>query len=111
RPGQTLTLGATRSGARCYMCVRAGVAVEPFLGSASTHFLSGLGGLEGRALRKGDVCVYPSDGGIMGRPHAARTIAADALQRLAPRKVLRVTSGPQADWFSTRAQRLFYERT
>jgi len=55
RPGQTLRLGPTRSGARCYLCVRGGIAVKPFLGSASTHILSGLGGHEGRALRKGDV--------------------------------------------------------
>ena len=55
RPGQTLSLGPTRSGARCYLCVRGGIAVKPFLGSASTHILSGLGGFDGRPLRKGDV--------------------------------------------------------
>ena len=52
--GQTLTLGPSRSGARAYLCVQGGIAVEHFLGSASTHVLSGLGGFEGRALRKGD---------------------------------------------------------
>src|SRR5580692_9523345 len=55
RPGQTLRLGPTRSGARCYLCVLGGIGVKDFLGSASTHLLSGLGGHEGRALRKGDV--------------------------------------------------------
>src|ERR1700737_4318085 len=55
KPGQTLRAGSTRSGARCYLCVQGGIAVKPFLGSASTHLLSGLGGHEGRALRKGDV--------------------------------------------------------
>src|SRR2546430_8409131 len=54
-PGQTLRVGPTRTGARCYLCVEGGIAVRPFLGSASTHLLSGLGGHEGRALRKGDV--------------------------------------------------------
>ncbi len=54
RKGQTLTLGPTRSGARAYLCVQGGIAVELFLGSASTHVLSGLGGFEGRALRRGD---------------------------------------------------------
>jgi antagonist of KipI len=33
------------------------------------------------------------------------------LERLAPRKVLRVTPGPQSDWFSESAQRVFYEST
>src|SRR3989441_895695 len=55
RPGQTLRLEPTRSGARCYLCVQGGIAVTPFLGSASTHLLSGLGGHEGRPLRKGDM--------------------------------------------------------
>ncbi len=53
--GQTLALGPSLSGARAYLCIQGGISVEPFLGSASTHVLSGLGGSEGRALRtKGD---------------------------------------------------------
>src|SRR5579862_5651834 len=55
RPGQTLKIGPTQSGARCYLSVRGGIAVKPFLGSASTHILTRLGGLDGRQLRKGDV--------------------------------------------------------
>ena len=55
QPGATLRVGPTRSGARCYLCVQGGIDVTPFLGSASTHILSGLGGFEGRPLRKGDV--------------------------------------------------------
>jgi len=55
RQRQTLRLGATRTGARCYLCVRGGIDVKLFLGSASTHLLSGLGGFQGRALRAGDV--------------------------------------------------------
>ena len=33
RPGQTLKIGPTQSGARCYLSVRGGIAVRPFLGS------------------------------------------------------------------------------
>jgi antagonist of KipI len=47
--------GAARSGARAYLCVRGGIDVPRWLGSASTHLQSGLGGWEGRALRRGDV--------------------------------------------------------
>ena len=36
-PGQTLSLGPTRSGARCYLCVRGGIEVKLFLGSAWAH--------------------------------------------------------------------------
>jgi len=104
QPGQTLRLGATRSGARCYLCVAGGIAVEPLLGSASTHVLSGLGGFEGRALRRGDVLrIGPGAG-----PFQKRGIDAKALERLSPRKVLRVTAGPQSDWFPEPSQHAFY---
>src|SRR5260370_41778763 len=55
RPGQTLRLGPTRSGARGYLCVRGGIEVKLFLGSASTHILSGPGGAEGGGAREGGV--------------------------------------------------------
>jgi antagonist of KipI len=105
QPGQTLQVGATRTGARCYLCVRGGIAVEPFLGSASTHVLSGLGGFAGRALRKGDVL---SIGKQRHGPVPDRQFRA-ALAVLAPRKTLRVTPGPQREWFDDAAKRLFDE--
>lgn len=145
KSGQTLRLGPTRSGARCYLCVQGGIAVEPFLGSASTHLLSGLGGHEGRALRKGDVLQIGNTGLSTSVPshknvsppragqapplprvtrndftssshnpagsHRQRRVAPKALERLAPRKVLRVTPGPQSDWFPKAAQKAFYAST
>jgi antagonist of KipI len=104
KPGQTLKLGPTRKGARCYLCVRGGIEVELFLGSASTHILSGLGGHEGRALRKGDVLKIGAASGSARK----RRISARALKETQPRRVLRVTPGPQSDWFPKAAQRLFY---
>lgn len=95
RGGQTLKSSHSRSGARGYLCVQGGIAVEPFLGSASTHALSGLGGFEGRALRKGDRVELGAANSLF------RKIAASpkALESLQPRRVIRVTDGPQSDWF------------
>ncbi|MGA2183079.1 MAG: biotin-dependent carboxyltransferase family protein [Bryobacteraceae bacterium] len=104
-PGGMLRIGPTRSGARCCLCVHGGIAVKPFLGSASTHVLSGLGGLDGRALRKGDVLTV---GPATVTAFRERTIPAEALGRLAPRKVLRVTEGPQSDWFPEESRSIFY---
>jgi antagonist of KipI len=104
KPGQTLRLGPTRSGARCYLCVQGGIVVKPFLGSASTHLLSGLGGFLGRALRKGDVLEI----GSAAKAHRRSAVAPGALQALAPRKVLRVTPGPQSDWFPASSVELFH---
>jgi antagonist of KipI len=110
RPGQTLRMGPTRSGARCYLCVRGGIDVKLFLGSASTHLLSGLGGFEGRALRKGDVLKISAAGGSF-RTFRKANVAAKAMAHLAPRKILRVTPGPQSDWFSPESQKAFYAET
>jgi len=40
-----------------------------------------------------------------------RRLSARALKELQPRKVLRVTPGPQSDWFPESAQKIFYEST
>jgi antagonist of KipI len=105
--GHTLRLGPTKSGARCYLCVQGGIAVQPFLGSASTHILSGLGGFAGRALRKGDVLRT----GSARKAFRKRTLAPQASEHLWRRNVLRVTAGPQVDWFLESSLRSFYANT
>jgi antagonist of KipI len=105
KAGQALRLGPTRSGARCYLCIRGGIEAKLFLGSASTHILSGLGGHEGRALRKGDVLNV----GAASGPTRIQKLSARAKQELRPRKALGITPGPQREWFSESAQRLFHE--
>ncbi len=110
RQGQTLRLGPTRAGARCYLCVRGGIDVKLFLGSASTHLLSGLGGFEGRALRKGDVLRIGTVAGSF-RTFRKRKVAARVVAQLQPRKVLRVTAGPQSEWFSEEARKILYAGT
>ena len=107
KPRQVLRLGPTRSGARCYLCVRGGIETKLFLGSASTHLLSGLGGHQGRALRKGDLLKVGSAKGALRK----LTLATASLKDLAPGKVLRATPGPQGEWFSQAAQRAFFEGT
>ena len=111
-PGQTLRLGPTRSGARCYLCVQGGISVKPFLGSASTHLLSGLGGYHGRPLKKGDVLpIGVPDYAAIDHTFRERKLSLAALKRLAPRKILRVTPGPQSDLFSAASRKLFFSST
>jgi len=107
RAGQILRVGPTRSGARCYLCVHGGVVVPPFLGSASTHVLSGLGGYKGRPLQDGDILQI----GPAAEPFRKRRIAPRVADLLVPRKILCVTTGPQSDWFSESSRRLFYSAT
>lgn len=105
RAGVTLRVGATRTGARAYLCVHGGLVVKRFLGSASTHVMTGLGGFDGRALRKGDELRV----GDPTEPFRRRAVARRVLERLVPRKTLRVTAGEQSDWFSEAARRTLYE--
>lgn len=101
-----LRFGPTRSSARCYLCVQGGIAVKEFLGSRSTHLLSGLGGHEGRALRKGDGLPV---GEALYSFHKNR-VTIEAQAKLAPRKILRVTEGPQWPIFPESAKKLFFEQ-
>lgn len=110
RAGQRLHVGTTRGGARCYLCVRGGIDVKLFFGSASTHLLSGLGGFEGRALRKGDVLRIKAAHDSF-RTFRKTKVAGRVLEKLSPRKVLRVTAGPQSDWFSLELREAFYRGT
>jgi biotin-dependent carboxylase-like uncharacterized protein len=55
KPGDQVRCGHARSGARCYLCIGGGIEVPLLLGSASTHLLTGLGGHQGRAVKRGDV--------------------------------------------------------
>jgi len=88
--GQTVRCGPSRSGARCYLCVRGSIGVPKAMGSASTHLMTGVGG---RALRKGD--VLPIGNEAVRRPRPGSTVP--PFRAAGP---LRVTDGPQADWFA-----------
>lgn len=47
--------GMKGSGCRSYLCVSGGIDVPPLMGSRSTYIRGKIGGLQGRALIKGDV--------------------------------------------------------
>jgi antagonist of KipI len=91
-PGEVLRCGASVTGARGYLCVRGGISVPLFLGSASTHVLTGLGG---RIAERGDVLQVGEE--VSGR---TREVNPGALLKLSPRKVIRATDGPQSEWFA-----------
>jgi biotin-dependent carboxylase-like uncharacterized protein len=100
-PGSVLSCRAARRGARSYLCAAGGIAVPPVLGSRSTHLRSGLGGLSGRALRRGDrlpLGVAPANDAALDAP-AAR-LSEDAVRRLDTPGPIRVTLGAQSGRFA-----------
>ncbi|MEZ5420695.1 MAG: biotin-dependent carboxyltransferase family protein [Vicinamibacterales bacterium] len=89
---------AGESGARAYLAVDGGIDTVPVLGSRSTHLVSGMGGLDGRALAAGDVlpvgAALPRRG---GEPPQVEPVGGPGGGGL------RVLLGPQDDWFSSQA--------
>jgi antagonist of KipI len=53
--GDRLTFAGRRAGARAYVAVAGGIDGAVWLGSLSTNLMAARGGLDGRALRAGDV--------------------------------------------------------
>ena len=90
--GDVLTIGKVTAGMRAYLLAAGGLEVPEVMGSAATFTLGGIGGLNGRAARAGDV-LRVSGGGLDGRaPRAAG--GGMSIPPLDARHVLRVTMGP-----------------
>lgn len=96
--GGVLRFSGAAQGARCYLAVRGGIDVPPFLGSRSTCLRAHVGGHEGRALVAGDalpVARVPGSA-VDGAP---RRLPGRLVPRLDRELCLRVLLGPQDDRF------------
>jgi biotin-dependent carboxylase-like uncharacterized protein len=102
RDGQSIEVGAARSGMFAYLAIAGGFALRPALGSLSLHHRTGVGGLEGRALRRDDRLPLklqePAGQDQMLPSPPIETAAA-----------MRVMLGPQDDYFSPDAIRTLTE--
>lgn len=70
--GTRLAIGRAARGARGYLAVAGGIAVEAVLGSRSTYLPGGFGGLGGRTLRRGDVLPLVPDSRDLSRERFGR---------------------------------------
>ena len=101
--GSRLRFGARRLGARAYLAVSGGIAVPPTLGSRATHVMSGLGGLDGRALLAGDRLPLGVRSRFSRFPQAGCSNSLSSRGKRENRDltpVLRILPGPQADYFA-----------
>ena len=98
--GSRLRFGARGLGARAYLAVSGGIAVTPTLGSRSTHVVSAMGSLGGRALLAGDRLP-------LGDPSLRQGAALAPQEAMAALPdggaTIRVLAGPQADRFTADA--------
>jgi antagonist of KipI len=108
-PGSQLDFGRRITGLRAYLAVHGGFAVDRIMGSRSTYVRGGFGGLEGRALRKGDVMAVAS-----APPAPPAPTPALAVPSLLPSPdasavtPVRVIVGEHWDRFSAQAQALLF---
>ncbi|MVW72327.1 biotin-dependent carboxyltransferase family protein [Bordetella sp. 15P40C-2] len=60
--GATLSFGPRRSGVRAYLAVHGGYDIPLVMGSSSTNIRAGLGGFDGKPLRKNDCVALKAPG-------------------------------------------------
>jgi allophanate hydrolase len=97
-PGETLSVGVPQGVVWGYIAFSGGIASPVVLESRSTHLRSGLGGIDGRTLRAGDILPLGPDeaDGPCLRP--ARLMQGAALPSgVGP---IRLILGPQQDYFA-----------
>jgi antagonist of KipI len=108
--GSTLQFSKRRSGLRSYLAARGGFDLPVVMGSRSTHVRGGIGGFEGRALRKGDVLHLrgaPVEGEIVAPLAPAVRLALSALRAHESGTPIRVTHGREWHQFKPEAQAAF----
>jgi len=97
--GDVLRLAAARSGVRAYLAVSGGIDTPPALGSRSTYLRGRLGGVEGRAVRKGDRLPLGAASAAMAAP-GRRAHPPRAAEPAGAPAMLHVVLGPQDDRFT-----------
>lgn len=106
--GDILSFGERRNGVRCYLAWHGGIDLPWVMGSQSTYLRGGLGGFEGRALRKDDVlhmksALRPDALEALENDLNARAIYLPATLANNPRPALRVMRGPHTPLFTEEA--------
>jgi len=100
--GDILTMSFTRAGCRSYLAIAGGIEAKPFLGSVSTFLPASLGGLDGRALKTGDLLTFgPVQGGTNSLPGGHVPLLSNHI-------VLRARSGPEWEAISDAGKRYLF---
>ncbi len=84
RAGAVLDFGDSVAGCRAYLAIHGGFDVPVVMGSRSTYDSARIGGLDGRALRRGDV-LSPGSAKSSAYPGLARTLADSKRSFAAPK--------------------------
>jgi biotin-dependent carboxylase-like uncharacterized protein len=103
--GDIINFKKVRTGCRAYLAASGGLVFPQIMGSRSTYLSGKFGGLEGRALRKGDILFAPNI-----RPPLSQLgfrFPADWIPEFDKEAVLRVIPGPQGHHFTEKGFQTF----
>jgi len=114
--GTRFNVGRATRGARAYIAVAGGFAVDPVLGSRSTYLPGRFGGFEGRALKHGDVLAL-RDGSAAKKFSALKKTKEGTVKWSAPPLTLpdrepilvHVIEGQHFASFDSNSQRAFFD--
>jgi antagonist of KipI len=99
RRGWIIEFGSRKTGCRAYLAVAGGIDMPVVMGSKSTYLRGGFGGVEGRALREGDIIP-------IGQPAshvpslAGRDLPTDLIPEYSDEPEVHVILGPQDNYFT-----------
>jgi allophanate hydrolase len=96
--GDVVQIALGRQSACCYLAVEGGIAVPKILGSASTYARAALGGLNGRALQRGDILPL-----VLWCASERTELRAAAPPPAAADRPIRIVLGPQQKNFRKEA--------
>ncbi|MFB4166047.1 biotin-dependent carboxyltransferase family protein [Alteribacillus sp. JSM 102045] len=104
--GDKLSFKGPKQGARAYLAVSGGINGEETLNSKSTYVKAKLGGMEGRALQKGDALTYTVPSEILP---TGKGVHSDLIPSYPSTQELRVIEGPESNTFTNEAIQSFYK--
>jgi len=108
QPGDVLAFRMAQAGCRAYVALAGGLDLPAALGSRATYLRGRLGGLEGRALQKGDALPLGAPAQPLDRL-GGRAVASARRPGYPAEVECRVVLGPQDDRFTPEGIRAFLD--
>lgn len=108
--GKILRFGQPKAGARAYLTVAGGLDVTPVMNSKSTYVKAGIGGLNGRALQRGDIIRCAGERNL-NKKIVHRGLHPDDIPHYPLAREIKVILGPDVDAFSEESKEIFLTST
>jgi urea carboxylase len=104
KAGQTLVMGPALKGSRGYLAVAGGIDAPDWLGAASTFHKASVGGLDGNAIKAGQVLPVKA-----GQGQAGRKVKEACRPQFAKNKKWQIeaVAGPNDDWIDAAGHEQF----